>query len=365
MSFSKKFRQKLSRIVYGFFLNPNNIEVAIVCSGGIGDALCFLNYANYFVKWVDCKFKLDFYYKKTTLESLYDKQYGWLRNLYDSKQIHSRLARYDLVIEFHYRFPKIMFCRYKRLKSFSSKLPILVKTYEKFWRENRFLIESSPRTDGLSCDFCLAQSKNRVSQPDVSDLLNIRNLIFVPYTNNENIVLEKFDVEKNNFIVINRSVDSNNKSPESTKLWPSVYYSRLVDLIKKYHPEYKIILLGPSNKSDPYLGDVIDFRGHTTLNELMVLLKYAKLLICSEGGMVHLRHALSRKKSCVLYGPTSLTFYCYTENINLTAPSCPLDHCEWVVDNWQTRCLKADGPCCLKLQSISPDFVYQKISPLL
>jgi ADP-heptose:LPS heptosyltransferase len=177
-------------------------------------------------------------------------------------------------------------------------------------------------------------------------------------------VLKKFGLKPDSFIVLNRSVDSSNKSTESTKLWPSLYYVKLVNKIKENN-NINIIAVGPKNGSEVYLGNVIDLRGKTSFNELKALLKNARLLISSEGGMVHLRHAMNQKVSCVLFGPTSLPFFGYKENINITSEVCPLDHCEWVIEDWQTRCLRTDCSYCSKLQDISPDQVYEKIKYLL
>ena len=101
--------------------------------------------------------------------------------------------------------------------------------------------------------------------------------------------------------------------------------------------------------------------GRTSFNDLKILLKHSYLHIGPEGGMIHLRHALCKKRSCVLFGPTSQDFYGYPENINIEGPGC-INHCEWLTDRWQEKCLNNSGTCCEKLVRMTPDYVINEIS---
>ena len=94
--------------------------------------------------------------------------------------------------------------------------------------------------------------------------------------------------------------------------------------------------------------------------ELKFLLKFSRLHIGPEGGMIHLRHALSQKPSCVLFGPTSYLFYGYPENLNLYGEGC-ISQCEWCTSNWQDICLRNETSVCEKLKGLHPDVVFEKI----
>lgn len=82
--------------------------------------------------------------------------------------------------------------------------------------------------------------------------------------------------------------------------------------------------------------------------------------IDTEGGLVHLRHALGGGPSVVLFGPTSPQVYGYKENLNLRSDKCSVP-CEWVVDDWLTRCpRRTDKHLCMC--SLSPEYVAEQIN---
>ncbi|WP_428073006.1 glycosyltransferase family 9 protein [Candidatus Avelusimicrobium faecicola] len=97
--------------------------------------------------------------------------------------------------------------------------------------------------------------------------------------------------------------------------------------------------------------------GKTSLEEIKVILKHAFLHIDSEGGLVHLRHALKGGASCVFYGPTSPQVYGYSENISLCSNVCPI-YCECYSRTWQKKCLRGKRIC---MESITPQYALDKI----
>ena len=107
----------------------------------------------------------------------------------------------------------------------------------------------------------------------------------------------------------------------------------------------------------------IDLRGQTTIEELFVLLKYAKLHISQEGGMPIIRHFVKGGMSIVLFGPTDERFFGFEENVNLHARTCPFA-CEWLTNDWMRRCLKSNGLSeCMK--NITVDSVMENIRKVL
>lgn len=362
MKISRQIRKALS---YFFFLFDNRdiaLKIAFVSKGGIGDALIFLNFIKQFKKWCDSDVVIDYYYNKKKLMELNDgEDYTFIRKIGDAKNIYINMARYDLVIEFHYRFPQVVYYK-NRIKRFN-KLNKYIRNIKDFNHKFNWLIKNSPKTDGLSCELSKIFDKNRVTQPDITGDIGIKELEPILNTINDLGTLSKFGLEDNHYIVINRSVDKSLNTEDSTKLWPSDYYSELCSLIKKNY-SMPIVIVGPK-QSGLQIAGVIDLRGKTNFSELKVLLKYAKLLVCSEGGMAHLRHCLSARTSIVLFGPTDQQFYSYSENLNLTSNNCPLKHCEWLSNDWQNICLKDKSNVCCKLRNITPDIVYNTISKYL
>lgn len=60
-----------------------------------------------------------------------------------------------------------------------------------------------------------------------------------------------------------------------------------------------------------------------------------------------------------------MRFYGYEGNLNLSVSKVCEEHCEWVTENWQCVCSKSGKPGCSKLQSLTPESVFEHIKPLL
>ena len=75
--------------------------------------------------------------------------------------------------------------------------------------------------------------------------------------------------------------------------------------------------------------------------------------------MIFLRHFLQGGVSVVLFGPTDINFFGYTENLNLSASLCD-QPCEWIVKNWMEKCVKTGNEAeCMRL--LNPEKVFNTI----
>ncbi|MCG5031353.1 hypothetical protein MAF45_07860 [Mesosutterella sp. OilRF-GAM-744-9] len=333
--------------------------IAVIADGGVGDCLIYLNYIYHLYLKLNKKVLIDFYFKsKKTPINLYKVDENYIHTFYDKKFIKFSKFIYPVIIQMKERFPKVIKCDKSYIRS--EQLIDILEKYNKFYINNRFYYDYSPRIDGLSAQFSLAAGYNRVTQPDLFHLVSINDIEITIGVENERKILEKFKLLNSKFITFNRSVDADNNSENSTKLWPKFYYIELINKIKKYYPNLTIVFLGPKYEDLPLEG-IKNLSGRTDFNELKVLLKNAIIHIGPEGGMIHLRHALSRKVSCVLFGPTSKLFYGYQENINLLNESVCKVSCEWLIENWQRLCLNNCTNECNKLLNLKPDFVFSKI----
>jgi ADP-heptose:LPS heptosyltransferase len=82
-------------------------------------------------------------------------------------------------------------------------------------------------------------------------------------------------------------------------------------------------------------GVSLDLRGKTSLGEAAALLQAAQCHIGTEGGLVHLAHAVGTR-SVVMFGPTSVEFLGYPGNANLVASDC--SSCWWTTKDWFIYC---------------------------
>jgi ADP-heptose:LPS heptosyltransferase/SAM-dependent methyltransferase len=87
-----------------------------------------------------------------------------------------------------------------------------------------------------------------------------------------------------------------------------------------------------------------DLRGRTTLSELCFIMKGAITHIDTEGGLAHFARAVNRR-SIVMFGPTSATFFGFAQNINVRSEAC--SPCWYINDTWIARCPRgAEAPSC-------------------
>jgi ADP-heptose:LPS heptosyltransferase len=118
----------------------------------------------------------------------------------------------------------------------------------------------------------------------------------------------------------------------ATKLLPQETLVNTVKLLQKNG--YCLIQIGSIN-DDFIIGTDMDLRGQTTLRQAAVILRNAACLVGMEGGLVHLARAM-KTKSVVMFGPTSVDFFGYPHNTNLTAGTC--EACFWAKKDWYIYC---------------------------
>ncbi len=89
--------------------------------------------------------------------------------------------------------------------------------------------------------------------------------------------------------------------------------------------------------------------GQTTLDETALLIKHGLCHIDTEGGLVHLAHAV-HGRCVVLFGPTPAEFFGYPQNINLEPSGCKA--CWFTTKTWLIECPRhTPGPDCMSEHS--------------
>ena len=172
--------------------------------------------------------------------------------------------------------------------------------------------------------------------------------------------LKKYGLQEKKFITLNRGSYTIPGQGEGTRVWPLEYYNKLIKLLKKHYPEYKIVQLGQT-EDIPKMDNVdLCLCGKTDMDELKTLLFGAFLHIDGEGGMVHLRKAMDAGPSVVLFGSTDPEYFGHATNINLRSNVCPYACCE-MHDLWLHKCLKSENGLPLCLLSLTPENVFENI----
>ena len=198
---------------------------------------------------------------------------------------------------------------------------------------------------------CYSQIFNRTreNQADIENLLKMSSMTDFTLNIDEGVTqktLSKFGLYEDSYVILQTGPGHHfQEAKEDTRQWPIEYYQKTVSLLKEKHPEIKFIQCG-----EPYHNHInnvdMDLVGKTSVEESFALIKSAKLLISAEGGYPIIRHFLSRKTSCVLFGPTSKDFFGFSENLNISSDACV--GCEWINKIWYKRCLlSGDKAFCM------------------
>jgi len=151
-------------------------------------------------------------------------------------------------------------------------------------------------------------------------------------------VLALHGLTEKNYITVQDGWDANFAVPDHrpTKAWRIEAWVELVELLKQEIPKMKIVQLGSPKSGAAIAGVDVNLRGHASLAEAFAVLKHAALHIDTEGGLVHVAHALGTR-SLVLFGPTNAKFFGYADNINLVPPC---HDCWWLKADWMRQCIR-------------------------
>ena len=160
------------------------------------------------------------------------------------------------------------------------------------------------------------------------------------------------------WITINTGFDDNFVISEkiATKCYPQENWNKALSLLREKIPDIAIIQIG-GEKSYPIQGVHENLAGKTTIAQAVGVLKESILHIDIEGGLVHIAAGLGIK-SVVLFGPTSIDYFGYPDNINLKSDYC--GDCWWTTERWMEACPRNHGSArCLKL--LSPERVVEAV----
>ncbi len=145
-----------------------------------------------------------------------------------------------------------------------------------------------------------------------------------------------------------------------TKNWPIEYINKLIKMLIKEFPQYRILLLGDKHsqsvaeKINVVEGKVLNLCGKTNLRELIYIIKHLHLLITGDTASLHIAVA-QNIPTIAIFGPTSP--FRHTEsskNLHILFKKLPCSFC------YRERCKSKE--CML---SITPQEVFKKIKEIM
>ena len=162
----------------------------------------------------------------------------------------------------------------------------------------------------------------------------------------------QFELPKD-YILLNNGVDMQHQGMKQTKTWD--YWNELVSLL-----DLPTVQIG-TQYDQRINSKTIDLRNKTSMGQLSELVKNAKAMICTEGGLMHLSYAVDSPNVFVLRGPTRGKLFEYPGHHFIDSYIC--NNCWSTTDDWYINCPRNCDAVCM--QSITPERVAYNIGALL
>lgn len=343
--------------------NDRKLVIAFRTNGGFGNVLIHANFIKCFYE----KFRnhnlnvVVFGHPSSEInEAIFDKQ-DFVTAYYNYTDLKKEdFSYYDAVIDIH-SFPDILKADWNKIHGVNPALFKLFDKWKRFRDDDHFsrFFTLRPLLNSQIYKYSILNNKTCFNVADIDNALNMPDdyILDIHINKDEEKRLQEFGLIKDRFITIQRGVNPFSGTIEAPKMWPVEHFNTLIKLLKNRYKGIKIVQLGESPERCKTLHGIdVNLIGKTDWDDLKILLKNALYHIDGECGMVHLRKALKTGPSVVLFGPTPIKFFSYSNNINITADICPA--CAGLTDNWQKKCLIGNALC---MSSITPQLVIEKI----
>jgi ADP-heptose:LPS heptosyltransferase/GT2 family glycosyltransferase len=116
-------------------------------------------------------------------------------------------------------------------------------------------------------------------------------------------------------------------------------------------------------RDEPLIEGAHDLRGFSTLRETAGLIEGARVVVDTEGSLIHIAQAVGQKNAVVLYGPTPPVCFRYPGH---EAVATPLEcrGCWYAAPDWHVRCPRGyDGFRCM--EALKPEHVVRAVERVL
>lgn len=190
-----------------------------------------------------------------------------------------------------------------------------------------------------------------------SDYLNIQDTkVTIPLMP----VSEVFELPPMPYVTVNYGNGSAKPGFDKViaKQWPFDHVEVFVQLLKKQYPQLKVVQIGM--KDAPKIADADVYCLGRSLETVKRVLQGAVLHVDSEGGLVHLATQLGTK-CAVMFGPTPVSYFGYSQNINIVSPQCT--GCYGLYEDINSCARKQGESDCMK--AITPELVLQAVNSYL
>jgi hypothetical protein len=224
--------------------------------------------------------------------------------------------------------------------SFAQAIAQCMKNYKRW----QLFIEHQPGLDGAFAHRAVALGLNRYSF--LPSLVGLTPGPFALPLACDETIADELSARFERWITINTGFDPTfpTVSRYATKCYPAQHWRRFVRAFREKCPDVAVVQLGAKTSiSIPGVDE--NLVSATSLAQAAAILKRASFHVDNEGGLVHVAACLGTR-SIVLFGPTSVKFFGYPGNINISSDVC--GDCWWATDHWMDRCPRGyRRPKCL------------------
>ncbi len=340
-------------VEYNDLVEDTVTRICYITSSNLGDCVIGLKVYQTIIDMVDDAL-IDVMSRDTNLlSSIYFKQI-YLNSVvkYNPQEIDFR--KYDLVLKSEFE-PIVLYMNGVSLKRKSTRLYECIEKLIEYHKKNYSDMPLGVYASGIRMNRARFWNLNRYTLQGCNGILPIDDSnVLINLDNKYKNEYDGLKISKDYITVCYGAGSSLEGQVQQTKVWPHIYFKRLIELIKNKYPYIKIIQVGAQNTIH------IDGVDKAIIGREIELIKYvlknAILHIDSDSGLVHLATQLGTK-CVVMFGPTPAWFLGYEKNINIKPKIC--GECKDLIPDWYFRCLNYDEPECMK--SISPEAVFQEI----
>lgn len=228
----------------------------------------------------------------------------------------------------------------------SRALTEVLERYEKAVEPLSVVRDHHPFLDGATGRYAVLKGHSR------RDFMH--HLCRIPYGGDlveigqDKSAISRFGLTQARYVTIHNGYDENMQTSgggRATKAYP--FWAEVVSALKRgLDSDLEFVQIGVPKTSEHIPCADHDLIGKTSLSEAFGLLAGAAFHLDNEGGFVHAAAAMG-KRSCVVFGPTSLDYFSYPNNLNFAPSQC--GDCWWSEKTWMMKCPRGLAePVCMQ-----------------
>ncbi|MCE9605036.1 MAG: hypothetical protein K8U03_09060 [Planctomycetia bacterium] len=330
------YGRTMARIPFKDHQVSGDVTVAFRVSGGIGDHLIAARYIRDLLDTVgDFKFDV-FSLRPETAKWIFSSFKQFNACYEDSRNWKAAYHNYPLamwLMSFVVAFPWAM--KRAAIQKGNSKLLRVTSAIEKFMPKIELFVHNHPRLDAMLAQTNVYMNMNRYSFLQRMSGFEYGGPRLDLVTDSR--TLSRFGLEGRQYVTVHNGFDNQEalrvgEGKPATKCYTR--FGEVVALLRESYPDLCFVQLG-TKTSTPISEVDVNLIDRTSVQETAEVIRHSLFHLDNESGLVHMAACLG-VESCVVFGPTSVEYFGYEENVNVRPTFC--GGCWWSTGDWLKRC---------------------------